>query len=62
MKIPREEVYVGSHLNLREKEFEFIIRHPGCSLTDVVDSLRTKVIGGFETGEQLVLGNRDWWL
>ena len=53
--------YLASVVDLRAYEIRFLAAHPGAAHQDVIDAVWPFIRGGFVSGEQFVLANRDWW-
>jgi hypothetical protein len=61
LRQPEQSPDVGSILDLRSYEIDFLDRHPGATHEDVVDAVRPKVRSGFCSGQDFVANNLKWW-
>jgi hypothetical protein len=53
--------YLASAVDLRTYEIRFLAAHPGAVHQEVIDAISPVIRGGFVSGQQFVLVNRDWW-
>lgn len=51
---------VGSIIDLREYEIEFLLANPNATHHEIIESVRPKVRSGFYSGSQLLNENRQW--
>ena len=61
LRQPEQSPDVGSILDLRSYEIDFLDSHPGATHEDVVDAIRPKIRSGFCSGQDFVANNLEWW-
>lgn len=61
LKQPHDKANVGSAVDIRDKEIEFILNNKISDHQEIIAAIKPNIVNGFCSGEQFVNANIEWW-